>query len=142
MLTNEDTEMINNIAKGEVPVYNIPKKLLKEEGVKEGIQELLANDGITLPKLNKTLKEQLKAKKAMAISKDSTIVYVPDNVAIDQALTKGYKLYGVLKDNNTNDLRGSTHITFNGDVNVLAGVVREMKELNKELALDTEGEVV
>ena len=103
-------------------------------------RQALASQGITLRKLNNVLAKQLKATKALVVSKDSTIQYVPDNQAIDSALTKGYKLYGVLKDKEVNiDARS---ITFSGDPAQLARIAGEMKELNKEMTLDTEGEVV
>lgn len=103
-------------------------------------REALAKQGITLRKLNNVLAKQLKATKALVVSKDSTIEYVPDNQAIDNALTKGYKLYGVLKDKEVNiDARS---ITFSGSPEQLSKVAQEMKELNKEMALDIDGEVI
>ncbi len=119
---------------------NSPKKaqeLINEPSIKEA----LAKQGITLRKLNNHLKKQLVAKKAIAVSKDSYIEYVPDNQAIDQALTKGYKLLGVYNDN-SNTIIDNRSITFNGNISQLASVVAEMKELRKQASIEITGEVL
>jgi len=137
-LTENDRNKIQELVKGNA--YYIPKKLLKEDGVKEGITELLKRDGITIPVLNKTLKQQLKAKKVMYVDVNAIRVEVPDNTAIDNALTKGYKLLGALKDNQP--IIDNRSITFNGDINKLLDIVKEMQELNKEADIDITREVI
>ena len=150
-MTNSDGEFIKKVTNGDnihkvyKMIYGIDKskasELIKEPEIKQSITEQLSEQGITLKTLNKTLKEQLKAKKAITVSKDSHIEYVIDNQAIDNALTKGYKLYGVLKDNN-NTIIDNRSITFNGNIEQLADVVKEIKQLKEQSTLDTDGEVI
>ena len=116
------------------------RKLIKgNEEINKGIKELLAGQGITLRKLNATLGKQLKATKAIAVSKDSHIEYVPDNQAIDNALTTGYKLYGVLKEKDI--VIDQRQVTFTGDPAELLKVIQEMKQVDAK-AIDISGEVV
>jgi hypothetical protein len=146
-MTNSEGTFINKVVQGIEPkqAYKEAFDTNNARGTKDllkqpDVRAELAKQGITIRRLNKTLKQQLEAKKAIVVSKDSVIEYVPDNQAIDQALTKGYKLYGVLKEKDV--IIDNRSITFNGNLDQLGRVIAEMKELNKDMALDTDGEVV
>ena len=111
-------------------------KLLKDPEIVEAIK----HKGVTVRRADNVLAKMYNAEKAITVSKDSTIEYVPDNMARLDAVKTTYKLYGVLKDKEVNIDNRS--ITFSGDVGQLSKVIAEMKELNKNIAIDTDGEVV
>ena len=114
--------------------------MIQEPEIKEGIVARLKSQGITENKIHKTLAKQLNAKKLMYVDPKLMRVEADDNDAQLKAATTGYKLLGLLKDNVTNiDAR---QVTFNGDPKALADIVLEMRQLNKDLAIDTDGEVV
>jgi hypothetical protein len=139
-MTEKDREKVNGIAQGIIsPDYNV-KKLITNPEVKQGIADLLERDGITLTSLNKTLKQQLRAKKVIYHDLKAIREEIPDWDNIDKGLTKGYKLYGVLKDNNVNI--DNRQVTFSGDVNKLLEVVKELKDVKARIATDTTGEVI
>jgi hypothetical protein len=145
-LTDADGLFIKRVSNGEdihkvyKEVYSDEvshaKKLLKDPEIIEGIK----HRGVTVRRADNVLAKMYQAEKAITVSKDSTIEYVPDNMARLDAVKTTYKLFGVLKDKEVNIDNRS--ITFSGDVAQLSKVIAEMKELNKDIAIDTDGEVV
>lgn len=116
-------------------------KIMKTDiEINQGIKEQLAHQGVTINKVNKVLKRQLDATKVIYYDSKLSRDIVPDNDAQLKAATTAYKLYGVLKDKDV--IIDNRSVTFSGDVNTLAKVIKEMKEIDSRQAIDTDGEVV
>ena len=145
-MTDSDGLFIKRVSNGEnihqvyKEVYgtttSCANKLMKDKEIIDGIK----HRGVTVKKADNVIAKMYQADKAITISKDSTIEYVPDNMSRLEAAKLTYKLYGVLKDKEVNIDNRS--ITFSGDVAQLTKVIAEMKEINKGVAIDTDGEVV
>ena len=149
-MTNADGKFIKKVVNGEnihkayKESYEVDtskaKALIRDEEINRGIKEQLKAEGITLPKINKVLSRQLDAKKVVYYDPKLSKDVVDDNDAQLKAATIGYKLYGVLKEKDV--IIDNRSVVFSGDVGKLAGIVKEMQELNKVDMIDTDGEVV
>lgn len=107
---------------------------------KHSIQQQLNKQGLTVAYLNERLKQQIVADKRIPVTKDTKLVDVPDNQARDSALTLAYKLHGALKDRQT--IIDNRQVTFSGDANQLAQVVKEMQRLKQADSIDVTGDVI
>jgi hypothetical protein len=140
-IINEGIDNKDNIYK---EVYNTNRSkamaTINSPEIKQGIQDVLKRDGITLHKLNKKLKERLESKKVIYYDPKLKKDVVPDNDAQLDALKTGYKLLGALKDKDT--IIDNRQVTFTGDIDRLIEVMNESKIARERIATDTTGEVV
>jgi small-conductance mechanosensitive channel len=110
-----------------------------DKEINQSIEERLQAVGITERKLHKTLNKQLNATKVIYYDPKLSKDIVDDNDAQLKAVTTGYKLLGLLKDNQT--YVDARQVTFSGDPAALLKVVHEMKQVDTQ-AIDIDGEVV
>ena len=156
---NLNIQLAEQIAENKTPykaymeVFNEPdvdvarkevgKKLNRDEDFKECLAYQFKKAGISVDKANRVIKQQLKAKRHIVLSKDSVVKVVDDNTAQLEAAKTVYQLHGLLKNTNTINV-DNRKVEFNHvDVNRLRSIAKELKELNEELALDSNsGEVI
>ncbi len=93
-------------------------------------KEGLKHKGLSVIKANKVIADMYKAQKGIAVNKDSTIEYIPDNAARIEAAKTTYKLYGLLKEKDT--YIDNRQVTFTGDIDKLAVIIKEMVELKRK----------
>ena len=149
-MNNADGQFISKVSQGEnihkayKEAYDTDiskaKSLIRDDEINKGIKEHLKNQGITLPRINKVLSKQLDAKKVIYYDPKLSKDVVDDNDAQLKAATIGYKLYGVLKEKDI--IIDNRSVVFSGDVGQLSRLVEEMKALNEQAVIDTDGEVV
>jgi hypothetical protein len=149
-MNNSEGLFIKRITDGEDihKVYNevfqadrsLANNMIQEPEIKEAITERLKANGITEHKIHKTLRKQLDAKKVMYVDPKLSRVEVDDNDAQLKATTIGYKLLGLMKDNQVNI--DNRQVTFSSDPKLLADIVLEMQKLKADAVIDTTGEVV
>ena len=149
-MNNSEGLFIKRITDGEDihKVYNevfqadrsLANNMIQEPEIKEAITERLKANGITEHKIHKTLRKQLDAKKVMYVDPKLSRVEVDDNDAQLKATTIGYKLLGLMKDNQVNI--DNRQVTFSSDPKLLADIVLEMQKLKADAVIDTTGEVI
>jgi hypothetical protein len=149
-MQDADGKFIKRITEGE-NIHKVYKEVYKDDRsyankvindpeIKEGIVERLKADGITEHKIHKTLRKQLDAKKVMYVDPKLSRVETDDNDAQLKAVTTGYKLLGLLKDNQP--IVYNRQITFSRDPKLLQDIVLEMKQLKQQASIDISGEVI